>query len=62
MIKKKNLQFKALLVILALNLTSVFAQFKEREKSFTARAFPFKLSEVRLLESPFRRGLAIKNI
>src|SRR5215204_3619454 len=45
------------LILLAANFVSVCGQFKSKVEA--ARALPFRLNEVRLLESPFKRAMEL---
>lgn len=51
---KKLIQIFSLLVIFSLNVTGIFAQFGVK-----AKALPFRLNEVQLLESPFKTAMKL---
>jgi uncharacterized protein len=56
---KRLLQIQILLIIISLNILDISAQFSLQNNPIKPKASPFRLSEVNLLDSPFKHAMQL---
>lgn len=56
---KRLIRINGLFVIILINISSIFAQFSPSVNPIKPKALPFRLSDVQLLDSPFKRAMEL---
>ena len=56
---KRLIQLNSLLIVAFFSVSAIFAQFSQTQNPIKTKASPFRLSEVQLLDSPFKHAMEL---